>query len=263
MFFITPQRDYAVSFDGAEAQLEPSKKRKQQHSSNLQSNDDTASGYYPKRIPKACDRCRVKKVKCSGGNLCKRCDLDGVVCITTSSLAKEEAPVDPRQHHLVENQRDRLLQILSEIVHGKDESEVAKLREVIGNMGLSVKSLPISTPVSSEALQSAMTDTTALEEVPQQVWWELYSHFANQAPDGLWPNTDELYPTTLAGNRATEDVSFDSSAPPLTDSFDFDDMVEWNSFQPPLPPTDQPSWGHLSPTNGADFSAPIDSHPLS
>merc|ERR1711939_1002506 len=145
MFFITPQKEHLVYTSETGPEHGPSKKRRHQHyQPEPPSTQDVASGYYPRRVPKACDRCRVKKVKCSGGKLCKRCESDGVVCITTVNSEEEQGPVEARQYHLVESQRDRLLHIISEILHGKDETEVARLRELLSNMGLSVKNLPLS-----------------------------------------------------------------------------------------------------------------------
>lgn len=234
MFFITPQREHLVQFSETEPKQGPSKKRKQQllyqhHQPAPQAIEEVIGGYYPRRVSKACDRCRVKKVKCSGGKLCKRCELDGVVCITTSMSARNEAPVEARQYHLVESQRDRLLQILSEILHGKDESEVARLRGMLSDMGLSAKSLSSSLATINDDTQSVVVDSLAFEQDPEPFLVGLFNQPEDKESHELWYNFDEMHPTRLAGGSPDTTVPFDVRALPPTNTFDFDDMVDWNS----------------------------------
>jgi len=46
----------------------------------------------PARVLAACDRCRMKKVKCNGVTPCMRCTQDGIIC-----LAGKKAPRDPKE----------------------------------------------------------------------------------------------------------------------------------------------------------------------
>lgn len=260
MFFITPQKEHLVPFAESETRPGSSKKRKQGQQPEPQPNDEYVSGYYPRRIPKACDRCRVKKVKCSGGQLCRRCESDGVVCITTSNMAKEEAPVDPRQYHLVESQRDRLLQILSEILQGKNENEVAKLRGLLSNMGLSIKGLPIIPPTNKDTSASVMVNSDAFEQVPGPVWLELYNGLKDKGTDSLRFNSDEFHSTTLAGESREADIPLESGAS-HANTFELDDLVDWNSFLAPMQP-EQHSFFDPLPTVTTVTNAEYPNHTL-
>lgn len=180
MFFITPQKERLGINVETEPDNRPSKKRRQQSSQHFKQpephpSDDVASGYYPRRVRKACDRCKIKKAKCSGGQLCKKCKSDGVVCITTTNTAKEEGPVQAQQYHLVESQRDRLLQIINMISDGKDEEESAELRGVLSNMGLSMEDMPHSLGPTKNAAEPALVDKAAFDAIPNPVWIDLYN----------------------------------------------------------------------------------------
>ncbi|KPI37508.1 uncharacterized protein AB675_4011 [Cyphellophora attinorum] len=230
MFFITPQKEHLVYASETGHEHGPSKKRRHQHyQPEPPSTQDVASGYYPRRIPKACDRCRLKKVKCSGGKLCKRCELDGVVCITTLNSEVEQGPVEARQYHLVESQRDRLLQIISEILHGKDEIEVARLRELLSNMGLSLKNLPLSSTTTNATTQPVVLAPAALDQISGPAWLGLWDQLQDNEPLGQCSDFSNSYPATQPGRSAVADVPFDSEALPETNTFNFDELVEWDS----------------------------------
>lgn len=49
-----------------------------------------------KRTPKACDRCRHKKTKCTGDSPCQRCRLDNTVCSFTNRRPKEGPSFNPQ-----------------------------------------------------------------------------------------------------------------------------------------------------------------------
>lgn len=262
MFFITPQKEHLLYTSEHGPEHSPSKKRRHQHHQpEPPSIQDVASGYYPRRIPKACDRCRVKKVKCSGGKLCKRCESDGVVCITTSNLEGEQAPVEARQYHLVESQRDRLLQIISEILHGKDENEVARLRGLLSNMGLSVKNLPLSSTTTNDAIQPVVLDMAALEQVSGPAWLGLCTQLEDKEPLGQWSDFSDVYPATLPGVSTNADVPFDSEALPQTDTFNFDEIVDWDSFHTLGSVANQPWPGPAPDTGDPHQSVPTNPHP--
>lgn len=246
MFFITPQEEHLVSSSDFVNGQSHSKKRKQHHELELQAANEMISGYYPRRTPKACDRCRVKKVKCSGGKLCKRCEFDGVVCTSTGNSATEDASVGSRQYHLVEHQRDRLLEILSEIIYGKDENEVTRLRELLSNMGLSTKSLRLNSRTATHDSHAVVGERTIFERVPEAVWFELYNTFADNSPQEKRPMPNETSPVTLVANPLSADVPFDLAAMPFNDVFDFDAMVDWNSPSTRTLPEDKVSSGPLT-----------------
>ncbi|KAI5800193.1 hypothetical protein DFH27DRAFT_72547 [Peziza echinospora] len=56
--------------------------------------DDAARN--AKRTPKACDRCRHKKTKCTGESPCQRCRLDNTVCAYTNRRPKEGPNFNPQ-----------------------------------------------------------------------------------------------------------------------------------------------------------------------
>ncbi|KAF8426752.1 hypothetical protein EV426DRAFT_448059 [Tirmania nivea] len=59
-------------------------------------NDFEDSSRNPKRTPKACDRCRNKKTKCTGDSPCQRCRLDNTVCSFTNRRPKEGPSFNPQ-----------------------------------------------------------------------------------------------------------------------------------------------------------------------
>ncbi|KAF8468250.1 hypothetical protein BDZ91DRAFT_102432 [Kalaharituber pfeilii] len=59
-------------------------------------NDLDDAGRNAKRTPKACDRCRHKKTKCTGESPCQRCRLDNTVCSYTNRRPKEGPNFNPQ-----------------------------------------------------------------------------------------------------------------------------------------------------------------------
>ncbi|PVH91535.1 hypothetical protein DM02DRAFT_545664, partial [Periconia macrospinosa] len=48
------------------------------------SSRQSASGYKRDRIPRACIRCRTRKVRCTGEHpCCRRCEMGGTECVYT------------------------------------------------------------------------------------------------------------------------------------------------------------------------------------
>lgn len=44
------------------------------------------------RVSQACDRCRMKKIRCDGGSPCKKCQLIGFECTTSDKLSRRAFP---------------------------------------------------------------------------------------------------------------------------------------------------------------------------
>jgi Fungal Zn(2)-Cys(6) binuclear cluster domain len=152
MFFITPQNRDAYHSSGEvipPTHDEPANKRKRGTLAQ-----DVAS-YYPKRVPKACDRCRMKKLRCSGGQLCAQCRQDGVVCVNTQPSKKGMIQNNPAYVQLVESQRDQLVQVLRQVLQSKDAAAASsQLRSTLAGMGIDTASLLPSesdtTPTSTQ-----------------------------------------------------------------------------------------------------------------
>ncbi|TVY36201.1 Fluconazole resistance protein, partial [Lachnellula subtilissima] len=66
-----------------------------------------------RRVRKACERCRIKKTKCDGDLPCKRCKLDGLVCIA-GRRKKGEHKEFPPKNSLVSN---RYAEVLEDTQH--------------------------------------------------------------------------------------------------------------------------------------------------
>ena len=158
MFFIVPNKTHqATDDDKAKTtlpaqQAETTKRRKRA----VAEPEETAS-YYPKRNPKACDRCRLKKARCTGGRLCARCRQDGVVCTTTRDSKKPSMPPNPAYVHLVESQRDQLVQALSKILAHENTPDSSKLKQMLTDMGIAAED--IYPPPSTQ--DSASNDTSS------------------------------------------------------------------------------------------------------
>lgn len=232
MFFIAPRNQPPQANEGrpheAQDPAVPPNKRKRL----FQAHGDF-SGYYPKRVPKACDRCRVKKVKCSGGVICVRCEADAVICVTSSATGKDTAPVNPEQLHLVESQRDRLVQILSRVLQRQDKTEAAKLRDILGSMGLSTQMLP----TSNDGDPSADIDATTFDQLPQDIWLELYESLNAKDDEHPLPSLNPAGATVEARDlEYSTSLPNDSAAVPdqlVDDGIRFDDLVRWSSFDSP------------------------------
>lgn len=229
MFFITPQREQSSRIDRFDLEQEPSKKRKKPDQQQ-QHNDEFTTGYYPKRAQKACDRCRLKKVKCSGGKLCKRCESDGVVCITASNPIKQETPVDYRRYHLATSQRDRLLEILFGVLNGKNEDEIANLHGELKNMGLSVQNLGPCSPAKQDESAAVVLDSSVFEDHSESAWREFYKSLNNEELPELWLPQDEIDVAALADlQQPGPHHPYNQTQLPIG-TLNVGDMVEYNAF---------------------------------
>jgi Fungal Zn(2)-Cys(6) binuclear cluster domain len=109
MFFIVPQAPPPGSPEDSSSRSSP-------HSLRTNAPDDAVACYYPKRTPRACDRCRLKKARCSViRGACIKCKRDGVVCVTSAPTKPDSKIKNPEYVHMVEGQRDLLVQALHKI----------------------------------------------------------------------------------------------------------------------------------------------------
>ena len=248
MFFIAPRNESQADHggpNGAHDPIRPPTKRKRL----FEAHGDFA-GYYPKRVPKACDRCRVKKVRCSGGVICARCEADAVICVTSAATAKDTAPVNPEQLHLVESQRDRLVEILSKILQRQDEAEAAKLRDILTSMGLSMQMLP----TGRKGDKPADVNATTLDQLPQDIWLDLYESLNARDDENLSASLSPADPTTEARDFTSGTLSLPNDSvsvqdQPIGEAFQFDDLVRWSAFDSPSQQSSVPSH------NGYSFGA--------
>jgi hypothetical protein len=128
-------------------------KRQRISSTNL---DDIAA-YYPKRTPKACDRCRIKKARCqwSRGKTCGKCQRDGVICTTERESKRGPKALSPEYVLLVESQRDCLLRAVSQILECGVADDPAAVGEILHEFG-----------IGTEALGKAATQCEGDEDPP-------------------------------------------------------------------------------------------------
>ncbi|OCT51828.1 hypothetical protein CLCR_09026 [Cladophialophora carrionii] len=136
MFFIVPERK-ASNTPASPPSESPSGSPRPAKRQRMSPDSDDASGYYPKRTPKACDRCRLKKARCqwTRGKICDKCKRDGVICTTNRASKREPKTPDAAYVQLVESQRDCLLRAISRIVEDglvKDKTAMAKTLQDFG-----------------------------------------------------------------------------------------------------------------------------------
>ncbi|KAL6251178.1 hypothetical protein RBB50_001386 [Rhinocladiella similis] len=142
MFFIVPackeSNDDCRAKPGTSSP--PSEAQKRQR---LSPETEEVAGYYPRRTQKACDRCRLKKARCSGGKICEKCKRDGVICTTNRESKRDPATKPPNAEyvHLVESQRDALLNALKTIYEKGASKDSAILSDVLKDLGIGVEDL--------------------------------------------------------------------------------------------------------------------------
>jgi hypothetical protein len=132
MFFISPNVPNAVDkvpVSPLQNATSTNNKRKQAEAFSVL---DDINGYYPKRNQRACDRCRLRKSRCSGGSTSERCRTDGIIR-TTTSRKKDPRPPSAAYVQMVESQRDRLAQILQKISQIPNPSK-AELDEILDEL---------------------------------------------------------------------------------------------------------------------------------
>ncbi|EXJ58812.1 hypothetical protein A1O7_06242 [Cladophialophora yegresii CBS 114405] len=136
MFFIVPERRASDTPPGPHSES-PSGSPCPAKRQRLSPEADDMSGYYPKRTPKACDRCRLKKARCqwSEGKICNKCKRDGVICTTNRESKREPKTPNAAYVQLVESQRDCLLRAISKLLEDglvKDKTAMAKTLQDFG-----------------------------------------------------------------------------------------------------------------------------------
>lgn len=172
MFFTAPQR--SASQSSANLTLEPARKhsapkRKRRITEENTEDVEKMHSYYPKRIPRACDRCRLKKTRCSGGKICSRCKNDGVVCVTTTSNPKKDDSGRSSEYvHLVESQRDRLVQALQKVLEGSNDTDQTRVRALLTDMGISTNHLPNPSVIEPDLTASSDNENEL------QAWYGIF-----------------------------------------------------------------------------------------
>ena len=154
MFFITPQRRQPPNktTNGAQSATEEScSKRKRVEPVETTTQHDQSHGYYPKRVSRACDRCRLKKTRCSGTKVCDRCRRDGVVCVVTSAPKKNDLAQHPRYVQLVESQRDQLARALQQLLQNDNSMDSSKVKGLLAEMGIAAENLRVDEETSPDA----------------------------------------------------------------------------------------------------------------
>ena len=161
MFFIVPDRKGpdVESTPASDTASSPPHNQKRQR---LSPEAEDVAGYYPKRNQKACDRCRLKKARCSGGRICEKCKRDGVICTTNRESKRDPnaKPLNAEYVHLVESQRDALLNALRTIYEKGASSNSAALSDILKDLGIGVEDLK-----RMPRRTASQEDTVNLDEV--------------------------------------------------------------------------------------------------
>lgn len=216
MFFITPERSIPVNHIAhplVEIRSEVPDKRKYDEAFNI---PNCVDSYYPKRNQRACDRCRLRKAKCTGGDVCEKCRRDGVICTTNRSPKNEQKPPSATYVQMVESQRDLLIQTLQKLSKSQDNSK-PDLEKIIRELHMpssagreerepSHRDLP--TPINSTAPALTLQDrhTVGSEPPTQDPSQELHG-LSNellemdnwlQLWDDPWDPSNNLFQTTVS-----------------------------------------------------------------
>ena len=144
MFFTVPESKHAELSSSAPSDgKSPSPQGIKRQRVSPETEDKTC-GYYPKRTPKACDRCRLKKARCqwnSNGKICEKCKRDGVICTTNRESKREPKPPNAAYVQLIESQRDSLLRAISTIMEGGLSNDRAAVAKILQDEGISAADL--------------------------------------------------------------------------------------------------------------------------
>lgn len=123
MFFIPPDGPRPVETLALPLVTnEPNLQHKRKYDEAFSFTNDV-SCYYPKRNQRACDRCRLRKAKCTGGDFCEKCRRDGVVCTTNRNPKHDQKPPSAAYVQMVEAQRDFLIRTLEGLSRSEGPSK--------------------------------------------------------------------------------------------------------------------------------------------
>lgn len=84
------------------------------------------------RVQTACDRCRMKKVKCDGDLPCLRCSQDKLFCVTTKKVSNDPKGGLREYVHSMESQQTRLIEALRKLHrHVKQPIDEEDMQEIL------------------------------------------------------------------------------------------------------------------------------------
>lgn len=180
MFFTVPgQKDQPASLTSAAATTttkaaEPPNKRR--HSTlDEREGSRRASDSHCKRSARACDRCRLKKAKCSGGSICGKCRRDGVVCVTTLVPRKDEYLQCPEYVHLVESQRNQLALALQKVLEARKPSDITKMETLLADMGVAIDSFNFTNPLLDNSERQPSRRTPSSVQTISPCWDDVFN----------------------------------------------------------------------------------------
>lgn len=193
MFFITPTQSTsgtdAISARSPES-LHHEHNNKRKRSSRDREHEQSQSSHYEdsfdfqrKRVARACDRCRLKKTKCSGGSVCSRCKQDRVVCVTTPSATKKgDIHQNPGYTHLVETQRDQLARALHRLLRTHGPTDSKNVKSLLAEMGITTDSIrlpeqpgPDSNGDTDDIDRNNTGDRGVLSPSASQFWDDMFN----------------------------------------------------------------------------------------
>ncbi|MCJ1383490.1 hypothetical protein MMC17_006604 [Xylographa soralifera] len=87
-----------------------------QKSSQLPSYQSTSRAARAARVQKACDRCRLKKIKCDGDLPCLRCGHDKVLCTQSKRTQNDPKAVTREYINSLESRQMNLVKTLQEVL---------------------------------------------------------------------------------------------------------------------------------------------------
>ncbi|KAL4894326.1 hypothetical protein BDV59DRAFT_176227 [Aspergillus ambiguus] len=211
-----------------------------------QSSPDSHSDNVRKRVCKACDRCRLKKSKCDGGNPCGRCRADNAICVF-GERKKAHDKVYPKGYvEMLEQQQAWLvagLQALYRRVHDGD-----------GWPGEPLKCEPNGHPLTHDLLTrlGALDQSKGerFEENPDAMQHELWKQNAAAASTAST--------TAHMQRQDSSDASSDSAHSPVAPARFVDPFAQQ---MPPTPPNHSPGGARGKP-DPAGLSGPFTAPPL-
>lgn len=226
MFFITPRRVNSDVPGLASSDLdlkERTAKRRRYNNDQDRDQDqrlhcEEEFNHYRKRIAKACDRCRLKKTKCSGGKFCKRCKQDGTVCVTTTAAKKGDLTKHPEYTHLVESQRDQLARALYHLLQRNGPAGSGDANAFLTEMGIATKSLEVNCHSSSHDEDVNLENISASSSQP---WGDLFNNF-DASPSAALDSFCATTPQTQGLMYGTPTDPFNPSGLEADGIFDYD-----------------------------------------